>query len=271
MIPTDISSGCSSFLENLDGDPSLSSCLAPLVSAVAAYGPGGDGTSSSLTTALGTLCSSTSTCDDSTIRSTLASFQSACSNELQTNENTRVVAIYDLLYTMIPFNQAICSQDNNGKYCVTEPAVASSNDDVQKYLYEPVSSFSRRDSPASYIVNTTTWQTYNVVFLGLQPSLSSAQLCVPCTRAILSPYITFESSLPYAPGLAQSTLLSGQPALYNAIQGTCGSDFLSGVVQAAGGISGNGPLGSKNAASHTIAGDMAVMLGSAILGLVALF
>jgi len=181
------------------------------------------------------------------------------------------VAIYDLLYTMIPFNQAVCSQDNNGKYCVTEPAVASSNDDVQKYLYEPVSSFSRRDSPAGYIVNTTTWQTYNVVFLGLQPSLSSAQLCVPCTRAILSPYITFESSLPYAPGLAQSTLLSGQPALYNAIQGTCGSDFLSGVVQAAGGISGNGPLGSKNAASHTIAGDMAVMLGSAILGLVALF
>ena len=48
----------------------------------------------------------------------------------------------------------------------------------------------------------------------------------------------FESAIPYAPGLGHGPLMSGQTQLYLAVQNTCGATFLSGAVQAAGGLSG---------------------------------
>ena len=55
----------------------------------------------------------------------------------------------------------------------------------------------------------------------------------------MSAYINFESDIPFAYGLDNSTLLSGQLPLYDAIQSECPANFLSGTVQAAGGLSGS--------------------------------
>jgi len=218
-------------------------------------------------------------CDQSTIQSQLANFQTACSAELQTNVNSAVVNIYDVIYTMIPLKQAVCSQDGSG-YCIQSAAantngsktdvVENGGSDVQQYLYEAVSKpLGRRGvTDEEYTLNSTTWTANNVAFLGLQPTLLSAQLCVACTRNIMTPYITFESNVPYTPGLSQSSILSGQSALYNAIQSTCGASFLSGAVQAAGGLGNNGPL--KGAAVRSTSGNSAMIFGIVIIGLATL-
>lgn len=80
-------------------------------------------------------------------------------------------------------------------------------------------------------------------------------------------YIEFETNVPYAPGLANSLLLGGQPDLYNAVQNTCGKNFFSGAVQAAGGLA-SGLLGSSSAAPRSISqGFMGVT--TALVGIVA--
>lgn len=220
-------------------------------------------------------------CDEGTIRSKLGEFQGACLAELQTSPNAAVIAIYDALYVLIPLKAAVCSQDTNGKFCVTESngkgvthLVDTNGGDAQNYLWQPVTPLSRRASPdTAYTLNQTTWSANNVAFLGLEPTLPQDQLCVACTRAILTPYISFESSVPYAPGLAQSAILSGQPALYSSVNSVCGASFLSGAVQAAGGLGNNGPLGqsAQNGAQRSSLGNVAVVLGSVVLGLVSLF
>jgi hypothetical protein len=73
----------------------------------------------------------------------------------------------------------------------------------------------------------------------------------------MTAYINWESDSPYAPGLSQSTLLSTQNTLYGAVTSICGSSFLSGVVQAAGGLgtgstSTNGSLRSVGFDIRTI-------------------
>jgi len=79
----------------------------------------------------------------------------------------------------------------------------------------------------------------NSMFLFFTPNLSAAQLCVTCLRLIMTAYINFESDIPFAYPLNNSVLLSGQLALYNAVQSNCPANFLSGAVTAAGGLSGS--------------------------------
>jgi hypothetical protein len=174
-------------------------------------------------------------------------FYSNCSAELTSNANQAVQRTYDVLYILTPMKQAVCSKDDNGTYCATEISSSSSSGGNvllaappsfnPQYLVETAngSPASKRDQ-AALVPNTTTYASSNLVFLFLQPSTSSATLCKTCTRNIMTPYMTFEAGVPYGPGLANSLLLSGQSALYNAIQQTCGKDFLSGSVAAAGGI-----------------------------------
>jgi hypothetical protein len=208
------------------------------------------------------------------------SYYSACSAELTTNLNDAVLRTYDVLYALTPLREAVCALSDNGKYCVTQlntTSGSSASGDVdlvtsntqqvlQKYLYTSSGSgaSARRDvsnSTTALIPNTTTFQDTNLVFLFLNPKMNSTRLCTTCTRNILTSYITFESSLPYAPGLNNSLLLSGQTALYNAIVSTCQSGFLSGAVQAAGGLSS----GLLNGSPRSISADVSLLVG-AILG-----
>jgi hypothetical protein len=186
----------------------------------------------------------------------------------------------------VPLREAVCSKDDNGKYCAAElnstsstvgnvDLVNSGQSSQQQLLSEYLVSeqpqqiaTSRRDvsnSTTALVPNITTYQATNLVFLFLQPSMDKTSLCTTCTRNIITPYINFESSCPYAPGLGSSLLLIGQPDLYNNITSTCGASFLSGAVEAAGGLSG-GIM--SNAAPRPISQDISVAV-SAFLGAVA--
>jgi hypothetical protein len=289
-IPSGISQGCSDYLTSLNSNSSFSSCISPITSALSQFTPGVNSsniTTSTITNALGSLCSASafSACPDSTVRAQLMSYYSACSAELTTSLNNDVLRNYDVLYVLTPLRQAICSKSDNGSYCVTELSSTSGSsatgsaalvtpgsgnqETLLQNLYTTTglsgSVPSRRDTTnttAALIPNVTTYQDTNLVFLFLEPTMTATQLCTTCTRNILTPYITFESNLPYAPGLNCSLLLTGQSALYNAIISTCPSGFLSGAVQAAGGLSG-GIMSSG--ASRPISADVS-MLVSAILG-----
>ena len=175
-----------------------------------------------------------------------------------------------MLYALSPFKNAICSKDDSGNYCVSSIASTTSQSaselaSIAKAISVPASSSSsnaRRDTTqvvASVAPNAATFASNNLLFLLLQPTLAKDSLCQTCTRNVITSYVSFESSTPYAPGLASSVLLSGQSALYQGVQSTCGSTFLNGGVAAAAGLSG-GVVGgaSDSGASRTILANSGV-------------
>ncbi|KZT23000.1 hypothetical protein NEOLEDRAFT_1118544 [Neolentinus lepideus HHB14362 ss-1] len=245
LIPSGISSACSTYLTSLNSDSTLYSCAAPIISATSQFGAAansGASSTSSVNSAIKSFCANSETaCSASNIKSQLASFYSACTPELTASANSAVIRMYDALYSLTPLMQAVCSQDDSGNYCITQTASAANSSSssgnlatAQKYLWYPQTSSKRAVSMIE--PNATTFTNYNLPFLLLTGSTPSSTLCTSCTRSILTSYINFESSVPYGPGLSKSSLLSGQSALYQGVQSTCGESFMSGAVQAAGGI-----------------------------------
>ncbi|KAG8215338.1 hypothetical protein J3R82DRAFT_8932 [Butyriboletus roseoflavus] len=224
-------------------------------------------------------------CPQSTVTTQLISFYAACPDELTSTPNQPVKLLYDLLYSLVPLRQAVCSKDDNGNYCATELSNSSSVGTVAavdtatsqkqtlltQYLYtQPgaIGASARRDlsnTTTALVPNTTTYHDTNLMFLFLSGDMPNSELCVTCTRNILTSYITFESAMPYAPGINNSLVLSGQIALYNNVTSKCGASFLSGVVQAAGGLS-SGLL--SGAASRAGGLELSAAV-SAILGVAA--
>jgi len=219
------------------------------------------------------------------VRSTLSDLYTACSAELTSDLNNDVLTIYDTLYAMFPFRKAICAKDDNQNYCATQIASNSAGgnstlnnnavvqgvnvQEVEKYLYYTpgTTTAAKRDTALS--PNTTTIGTSNLLFMFLQPNLDSSK-CTTCTRNVLTPYLDFKSDCPYAPGISNSPMLSGLQALYQGVVNACGTNFMSGSVQAAGSLSGGSSSG--NAAPRTV-GDfkatIAVALGAATIAFVA--
>lgn len=264
LIPSGISSSCSQYMNALDQDQSMLTCSSALVKATSAFGAGGNSSNPSASTvnsALNTLCGATSSCPEDLLRSKLTAFYAACQPELTTGAVEGVIKTYDALYALFPLTKSVCSKADDGKYCVVELGTTTGSsssggaspsgkvqlqkstpdvdlNQVRANLLTPVSSgpVSRRDEQAFY-PNTTTFRGANILFLLLKSTLSTDKLCVSCARSVLSSYIDFESAIPYAPGIANSPLMGGQPDLYNGVTNNCGASFLSGSVQAAGGIS----------------------------------
>ncbi|KAL5520218.1 hypothetical protein ACEPAG_9431 [Sanghuangporus baumii] len=308
LIPTSISSGCSSFLQALNSNSTLASCIVPVVNATSSFSPlsnsSVNASSSAVKSALGTLCSTStlsSGCSDAVIRGQLSSFYSSCGDELTgASPNQDVIRIYDVLYTIIPLKGAVCSKDDSGNYCVTQVSAPSNNTGLSsasasvsvggsksfatstsQNIYELVqnnlwsyasgSSLKKRgseDDVASLIPNITTFRSTNLPFFFLSKDTPSEQLCTSCTRSILTSYMTFEQSMPYALGIPNSPLLGGQSDLYNAVTSECGSNFLSGAVQAAGGLSDGIISGATPRVSTE--GGVFTAAAAAVLGLVAL-
>ncbi|KAF9238644.1 hypothetical protein BU15DRAFT_75094 [Melanogaster broomeanus] len=287
LIPAGISDSCNTYLTNLNGNADFASCTSPFTTALQQFAPGTNASTvstSTINSALNNLCSTSafSECPDSTIRSQLTLFYGACAAELTSTPNQSVKSMYDALFVLVPLREAVCSKDDNGKYCAAElnstsspagnvylvdPEQSSKQELLREYLYSEPQQIpaSRRDvsnTTTALVPNITTYQATNLVFLFLDPSMNATSLCTTCTRNIITPYITFESSCPYAPGLGSSLILSGQPALYGNITSKCGANFLSGAVQAAGGLSSGILSGS---APHSISQDVSVAV-SAILG-----
>ncbi|KAJ3936460.1 MAG: hypothetical protein NXY57DRAFT_1058505 [Lentinula lateritia] len=253
LVPSGISSDCSTFLETVNNNSTIQSCLSPVIAA--------SSSSSASASTLSTLCS-TSICDDSLFRSTLSSFASACSSELTSNSD--VVGLYDVLYIISPMKTALCSKSDSGSYCALSATSTSSSAAASASGASAATLASQAQqyiSTSSGTVNGTTFSTTNLAFMFLQSTLTSAQ-CTTCTRNIMTSYINFESNAPYAPGIASSSLLSQQTSVYNAITSVCGSNFLSGVVQAAGGIStGSSDNGSLRSSALDIRTIAAVIVG----------
>lgn len=287
LIPTGISTSCTNYLTTFDGDASFTSCTNIYTTALASFAPSANTSlpsSSAVATALDTLCAAnaTSPCPQSTLTTQLSAFYAACSAELTSAPNPSVKLLYDVLYVLQPLRQSVCSKDDNGNFCATEltnssstgtvalvdPEASQKQAQLDSYLYSTSSTTgaaARRDlsnSTTILIPNATTFEDTNLVFLFLNPSNPS---CTTCTRNILTSYISFESTCPYAPGINSSLLLAGQSALYNNITNTCGANFLSGAVQAAGGISSGLVSG---AAPRAGAQELSAAV-SAILGVVA--
>lgn len=268
-------------MNTLDTDPQIQSCTKAFTTAVAYFGVGSTSASvsaSAIMSALNTLTSSLSACPESVLRTQLTNFYSACPNELTSSPNSDVIRAYDVLFALYPFSQAICSKDDNGSYCVIETGPTSNNtqsllssggSSPAANLWEPVSGGNtRRDQEQVIIPNMQQFRTANLVFLGLLPSLTESQLCTTCTRNVLNQYIQFMSSIPYAPGISNSPLMGGETDLYNAVQQKCGTAFLSGSVQAAGGIAGgilSGGAAGLSVNTRTVVGAiLAIVAGFSI-------
>lgn len=262
-------------MTNLDSDPQILSCTKAFISTVTNFGVGSDSgtvSTSTVTSALNSLSSSLSACSESVIRSKLTDFYSACSNELISSPNSDVIRAYDVLYVLLPFSQAVCTKDDSGNYCVLEVGSNSTktllsgspNSPPADDLSSPLpSGNSRRGQESVVIPNVSQFRSLNLVFLGISSSLASDQLCKPCTRNVLNQYIQFMSAIPYAPGIANSPLMGGETDLYNAVQQKCGAPFLSGSVQAAGGISGDvlhGGAAGLSVNIRTVSGALFVIL-----------
>jgi len=289
FIPSGISTNCANYLTSFNNNADFMACTNPFTTALQQFAPNANTTSpssSDISSALSTLCASSafSACPQSTVTAQLSSFYAACVVELTSTPNQEVKTLYDVLYALTPLRLAICSKDDTGKYCATELSTSSSTGTValvdpaksqkqtllNQYLYTTNSNgaAARRDvsnTTTAFAPNITTFQDTNLLFLFLDPSMSSSELCTTCTRNILTPYITFESNCPYGPGMNNSLLFAGQVAIYNSIISECGSSFLNGAVQAAGGlssglISGAAPLTGSQELSAAV---------SAILGVAA--
>jgi hypothetical protein len=98
------------------------------------------------------------------------------------------------------------------------------------FIAERQSSDSASSNFATVIApNVTTYRSTNLPFLFLQPSMTSDELCTPCTREIMVSYIKWETQVPYALGLSQSPTLGGQMDIYNAINSTCGANYINAI------------------------------------------
>jgi hypothetical protein len=153
---------------------------------------------------------------------------------------------------LVPFKVSLCQKDSSGNYCV-----ASDSSNTTKRA-----SLDRRDgSQEVFVPDASLFVQNDVAFLGLSPNLTADQLCVSCTRQVMNEYMNQLNTVPYGPGIPNSVLFPGQTALYNAINQKCGTSFLGGAAQAAGGL-------ATGAAPRSADGGFAVV-GSAIAAVAA--
>ncbi|KAG6820257.1 hypothetical protein H0H93_003265 [Arthromyces matolae] len=189
-IPSDISSGCSSFLTDLNTNSSFTTCFSSLSSATSDFTPGSAAatspSSAKVGSTLSTFCSSqvAASCPESLIRSKLTDFYTACTTELTSNINDDVLSVYDIFYTILPFRTASCAQDDSGNYCATQAKISSGQtaSQIQQVLADSSSS-----------PNLDTFASNNIPFLFLEPSEASSDLCNVCTRNVLTAYLNFDS------------------------------------------------------------------------------
>lgn len=180
--------------------------------------------------------------------------------------------MYDSLYVLGPLRNAMCSKDDSGKYCATELGSSCSSSagkgDLVNRQYKGsikrANNLIHRDNSSytEYIPNMDQFCKLNLAMFFYTPSMDESKLCTSCVRNVITSFITFESKYPYAPGFNSSKILCGQRALYNAIESTCGSSFLGGAVQAAGGLSS----GTLSGAVGRLFSQDVTMVVSAVLG-----
>lgn len=128
LIPSGLSSGCNTFLESLNADTNIQTCIKPLVDATATFSPTSGKTPSDadVNAALSKICGKDTGCDDGAVRSQLSQFSSACAADLRSNK--QLLELYDILYVFTPLHDAVCSVNSaNQEYCVNQIRSATKN------------------------------------------------------------------------------------------------------------------------------------------------
>jgi len=128
LIPSTISPKCQSFLTYLNSHQDISTCTAPLLSALSTFQASAassdySANDAAVQDALAGLCYS-SACDDALVRSLLTQFNSNCTQEL-TASNDVVLGSYDALYVLTPLRDAVCSTDSTADWCINDIAKGS--------------------------------------------------------------------------------------------------------------------------------------------------
>lgn len=232
--PQGVSADCASFLTSLNADAGLTTCLTSITKATKALNST-DANSAQVTSAFDGLCSDANACDTPAIRSLLNTFSQKCPDDLVNVQD--VSATYDLLYNLLPMRATICTKDSTtGSYCAMQSSTVG---DAQLEL---------PDGPLSKIVqaNLDALGTANTGFLFMTPASNPTALCSVCFQDILSFYVDFEDSTPYAMGVTLSPLLQGQAALWQAVTDTCGDEVAANVA-----VKGGAQVEQPNAASST--------------------
>lgn len=256
LIPSGISDGCRTFLEGLNSNSQIATCTAALNTALDAFAPGTttSASASDITSALNNVCATSinTACPTNVISSQVTAFYSACSTELTSNLNNDVLTLYDTLFFIVPMQKAICTKNDGGDWCVLSGnPLSGSASELKSSLYTT--------SGQVVIPNTNAFSTNNIPFLLISPSLEQEALCTPCTRNVLSAYISYESDVPYGPGLGKSQLLGAQSTLFQAVQEKCGEKFMDNEVKAAGGLGTNKIFGGSSGAASLNVGFQSLM------------
>lgn len=265
-IPSGISSGCSSYLTSLNTNTQFASCVTDVLTATNGLTP--TSSSSSLTTALTSLCSSTTTeaCSDSFLRTQLTMFYSQCSADF-TESTGFVHGMYDMLYALAPFLESVCTTDTSasGKFCV-QTLAASTGSSSSSLISSAQTFLSANNSTTPPNFSSTIWSSTNILFQFLTATSSQSTLCSACASKIMQTYITFETAEAYGPGnIANSNLLGGQTALWSAMSKTCGGS--SSIVVNAGAAPTAGAIGAGALGS----GAGSTKVSAAVVGGLALF
>ena len=167
LIPSNITTSCSTFLNQVNSDTTLSACVQPLINATSSFSPtiGSNLSSTDTNLTLATLCNTNSGCSDSIIRSLLSSFYSSCSDELTSSAgyNAQVRELYDILYVVNPLKGAVCSIDSsNQDYCVHE-IIASQGGTTSKASSTASAASASASGNATMLVNFANTHTWSPV------------------------------------------------------------------------------------------------------------
>lgn len=124
-IPSDASSGCQAYINVFNQNTAFSQCTDPLLSAVTQYtkatsqkGATPVSDANALTTALDALCTAGAGCSAGQMKNIVRTFASDCLEDLVAPRQD-VVSLYDKLYLITPFQNALCAKDDKNDYCVT--------------------------------------------------------------------------------------------------------------------------------------------------------
>ncbi|KAL0247848.1 hypothetical protein I308_103926 [Cryptococcus tetragattii IND107] len=194
LIPTNITSSCSSFLSELNSDSTLSSCVAPLINATASFSPiavaSTNLTGDTINYTLASICKGKGGCDDATIRKWLGKFYSECYSELtsSTGYNSHVRELYDILYVVNPLKDAVCAVDSsNQEYCVNEIVQSESISNSNSTSNSTASNSTSADDASVALNATTLFANFAAVGSGLSPvEIAASSLYVEITSSASS-------------------------------------------------------------------------------------
>lgn len=122
---------------------------------------------------------------------------------------------------------------------IASSAATSPKRDLLEETFEPLverqsSSSSGSDDLSTAASAADDQANNNIAFLFLQPTAQKSVLCGDCAKNILASYISFETSIPYGVGLANSPILKGQSAIFKKAKSECGKDWRASVNLLAG-------------------------------------